>query len=139
MRHRLVGKKLNRNEGERNSLRKNLVRSLVTYGQIETTLAKAKFIAPYVEHMITRARAGGLTAIRYVMSLLQDPDLTKVFLEKVVPAMAGRAGGYTRITKLGPRVGDAAELVRLEWSVKVEEKPTAVPSSEAVSKSKADK
>ncbi len=96
------------------------MRSLVTYGQLETTLAKAKFIAPYVEHMITRARAGGLTATRYVMSLLVDPDLTKVFWEKVVPAMAGRTGGYTRITKLGPRVGDAAELVRLEWSVKVE-------------------
>lgn len=127
MRHRMYGKKLNRDSGHRAALRKNLLRELFEHGRIKTTLAKAQFVRPQAERMITLAKraqakldAGGDNAVivhaqRLVAGRLNnDRDLTKKLFTDIAPRFAGRSGGYTRILKLGTRKGDNAEMVLLE-------------------------
>jgi large subunit ribosomal protein L17 len=91
-----------------------LSRSLITHGRIVTTEAKAKRLRPYVEKLITKGRKGGLHNRRLVLSELQDKTIVHRLFDVVGPRAADRAGGYTRILKLGQRRGDATPMAIIE-------------------------
>ena len=81
---------------------------------IETTEAKAKMLRPYAERLITKAKKGGLHRQREVFATLGDKDVAHKLLTEIAPRYTERAGGYTRILKLGPRKGDGAPMARIE-------------------------
>jgi large subunit ribosomal protein L17 len=114
MRHGRTGKKLGRDSSHRRALYANLACSLNEHGRIRTTEAKAKAVKPYAEKMITLGRRGDLHARRQVLAELRSQEVVHQLFSDVGPRMADRPGGYTRIVKLGPRFGDAAEMVYLE-------------------------
>ena len=114
MRHGRSGKKLGRDAAHRKALYSNLAGALIEHGRIRTTEAKAKAVKPYAEKMITLGRRGDLHARRQVLSELHSQEVVHQLFSDVAPRMADRAGGYTRIVKIGPRQGDAAEMVYLE-------------------------
>jgi large subunit ribosomal protein L17 len=122
MRHQKAGRKLGRDASHRRALYSNLAGSLITHGRIETTEAKAKAVKPYAEKMITLGKRGDLHARRLAMAELRSNDIVHKLFTDVAPRFAERAGGYTRIVKLGPRQGDAADMVLLEL---VDYDPTA--------------
>ena len=115
MAHRIDGRKLSRKHGPRMALYKNLTVSILRYERIQTTEAKAKEIRGQVERMITLAKRGDLSARRAVVSQFPNEPLvvTKLF-DEIAPKYSDRTSGYTRIVKLGPRSGDAAEIVQIE-------------------------
>jgi large subunit ribosomal protein L17 len=92
----------------------NLAGQLIEHERVTTTSAKAKQLRPYVEKMITKARRGDLHARRLVLTKIEDTDVVTKLFDDVGPRYSARPGGYTRITKLGPRRGDGAELVLIE-------------------------
>jgi large subunit ribosomal protein L17 len=114
MRHARTGKKLGRDSSHRRALYANLACSLIEHGRIRTTEAKAKAVKPYAEKMITLGRRGDLHARRQVLSELRSQEVVHQLFADVAPRMADRPGGYTRIVKIGPRQGDAADMVYLE-------------------------
>jgi large subunit ribosomal protein L17 len=133
MRHRVAGKRLNRSSGNRKALRRNLVTALFHHERIETTDAKAKAIRAQAEKLITLAKRGlvaeqeeparGVHARRLAAGRINrwvtEPDGTVVdilekLFEDIAPRYADRPGGYTRVYKLGPRKGDAAQMVLME-------------------------
>jgi large subunit ribosomal protein L17 len=114
MRHRYGGYKLKREEGHRKMLLRNLVTSVITDERIVTTIPKAKACKPLVEKMITLGKEGTLANRRLAAGYLLTPDSVKKLFDKLGPRFGQRTGGYTRITKLGPRKGDGAELCMLE-------------------------
>jgi large subunit ribosomal protein L17 len=114
MRHARSGKKLGRDSSHRKALYANLAGSLIEHGRIKTTEAKAKAVKPLAEQMITLGRRGDLAARRQASSVLRSKDVVHVLFAEVAPRFADRPGGYTRIVKLGPRQGDAADMVYLE-------------------------
>ena len=116
MRHRVAKKKLSRDKGHRTSLQRNLSRSLILDGKVETTLAKAKFVQPHVEKLVTKAKRGsGFTNVNRVNAKLRSKEALRVLFDDVAVRFANRPGGYTRIVKLGYRKGDMAPLARIEW------------------------
>lgn len=92
----------------------NLAGSLFWEGQITTTLAKAKAMRPLAEKLITRARKGDLHSRRVVLKTIRDNEVVTKLFDEVAPRYMERPGGYTRITKLGPRRGDGAEEAIIE-------------------------
>jgi large subunit ribosomal protein L17 len=114
MRHRRAGKKLGRDSAHRRALYSNLAGALIEHGRIRTTQAKAKAVKPFAEQMITLGKRGDLHARRLALAELRSQDVVHLLFAEVAPRFAERPGGYTRIVKLGPRLGDAAELVYLE-------------------------
>ena len=121
MRHKVAGYRLGRSSGARIALRRNLVRQLFTHDRIRTTKAKAAAVRGEAEKMITIARnsasasdAAKVAARRQVISKLGDNSTVKRLFDEVAPRFANRNGGYTRVVKLGPRMGDSAEMVILE-------------------------
>ena len=114
MRHGRTGKKLGRDSSHRRALYSNLACSLIEHGRIRTTEAKAKAVKPYAEKMITLGRRGDLHARRQALAELRSQEVVHQLFSEVGPRMAERPGGYTRIVKIGPRFGDAAEMVYLE-------------------------
>ncbi len=121
MRHNVAGYKLGRSKGARIALRRNLIKQFFIHERIQTTKAKAAAIRGEAEHMITIARnsANGsdsekVAARRLVISKLGDNQLIKRLFDEIAPRFATRPGGYTRVTRLGPRMGDSAEMVILE-------------------------
>jgi large subunit ribosomal protein L17 len=114
MRHRRAGKKLGRDSAHRKALYSNLAGALIEHGRIKTTQAKAKAVKPIAEQMITLGKRGDLHARRLALAELRSQDVVHQLFADVAPRFADRAGGYTRIVKLGPRLGDAAEMVYLE-------------------------
>jgi large subunit ribosomal protein L17 len=121
MRHKVAGYRLGRSSGARIALRRNLVRQLFTHDRIRTTKAKAAAVRGEAEKIITIARnsasasdAGKVAARRQVISKLGDNSTVKRLFDEVAPRFANRNGGYTRVVKLGPRLGDSAEMVILE-------------------------
>jgi large subunit ribosomal protein L17 len=92
----------------------NLTTSLINEGKVETTLAKAKSVRPLAEKMITKARKGDLHSRRIVLRTIRDNEAVTKLFDEVAPQYADRPGGYTRITKLGPRRGDGAEMAVIE-------------------------
>ena len=114
MRHKVAGRKLGRSTSHRKAMYRNLVTDLLRYGKIVTTEAKAKEVCSLAEKMITLGKEGKLHSLRQALSFLTDKKVgAKVFTE-LAPRYAERNGGYTRLTKLGPRLGDGAAMVQLE-------------------------
>ena len=114
MRHARTGKKLGRDSAHRKALYSNLAGALIEHGRIKTTVTKAKAVKPLAEQMITLGRRGDLAARRQASSVLRSKDVVHVLFAEVAPRFVDRPGGYTRIVKLGPRQGDAADMVYLE-------------------------
>ena len=114
MRHASRGRKLGRDASHRKALYANLACSLIEHGRIKTTEAKAKAVKPFAEQMITLGRRGDLHARRQALSELRSQEVVHKLFADIGPRMADRPGGYSRIVKIGPRPGDAAEMVYLE-------------------------
>jgi large subunit ribosomal protein L17 len=121
MRHSVSGYRLGRTSGARLALRRNLIKQFFTHERIQTTRAKAAAIRGEAERMITIARnsANGsesdkVSARRLIASKLGDNQVIKRLFDEIAPRFANRPGGYTRVLKLGPRMGDSAEMVILE-------------------------
>jgi len=113
--HGIDGRKLSRKMGPRLALYKNLTVSVLRYERVKTTEAKAKEIQGRVEKVITLAKRGDLSARRAVVSQFPNEPLvvTKLF-DEIAPKYSDRSSGFTRIVKIGPRSGDAAEIVQIE-------------------------
>jgi large subunit ribosomal protein L17 len=92
----------------------NMVASLIAAEAIVTTEARAKALRPVAEKMITKARKGGLHNHRQVVAFIRDKEMASKLFDEIGPRYADRAGGYTRILKLGPRDGDNAPMARIE-------------------------
>ena len=116
MRHQRKTAKLGRTQGHRDALLSNLAVSLIEHGRVKTTVAKAKAVRPFVEKLVTKAKAGSLHARRMALADLRHNEdaVTKLFTE-IGPINAERKGGYTRIVKLGQRRSDASEMAFIEW------------------------
>ena len=121
MRHQVSGYKLNRTPSARLALRRTLIKQFFTHERIKTTRAKAAAIRGEAERLITIARNSAdkdenakVTARRIVTSRLGSNEVTKRLFDEIAPRFATRPGGYTRVLKLGPRLGDSAEMVILE-------------------------
>ena len=135
MRHHRIAKKFGRSTSHRQALMKSLVTNLILQSSIKTTLQKAKQSRKDAEKIVTLARKGTLAARRLAASRLQSPLAVQMLFDNVVPAMAGRLGGYTRIYKLGQRSSDGSEMCLLQWvvlPVKAEAAPAeAAPAADA--------
>lgn len=114
MRHRAKGRQLSRTASHRKALLNNLATSLFAHGAIVTTTAKAKELRPFAERLITLARRGDLHARRLVARRITDRAVVARLFGEIGPRFASRPGGYTRILRLGHRVGDGAETARIE-------------------------
>ena len=114
MRHRRAGKKLGRDASHRKALYSNLTGALIEHGRIKTTVTKAKAVRPIAEQMITLGRRGDIHARRQATAFLRSQDVVHKLFSEVAPRFRQRAGGYSRIVRLGPRPGDAAEMAYLE-------------------------
>ena len=130
MRHHRVAKKFGRSTAHRKALMKSLVTNLILAESIETTLPKAKQARKDAEKIVTIARKGTLAARRLASARLQQPKAVQKLFDKIVPAMEGRKGGYTRILKLGVRKGDGAPTCLLQWVVLSEAKKEEAPAAE---------
>ena len=115
MRHHRSGRKLGRDASHRKALYANLASALIEHGRIKTTAAKAKEVKPIAEQMVTLARRGGVHPRRQALKYLRSQDVVHKLFSEVAPRFADRPGGYSRIVKLGPRQGDAAEMAYLEF------------------------
>ena len=114
MRHHRSGRKLGRDASHRKALYANLAGALIEHGRIRTTVTKAKAVRPIAEQMITLGRRGDIHARRQAVAFLRSKSIVHKLFTEVGPAFAQRPGGYLRITRIGPRPGDAAEMVYLE-------------------------
>ncbi len=114
MRHKNAGKKLGRDSAHRKALYGNLAGALIEHGRIKTTEAKAKAVKPEVEKLITLGRRGDLHARRQAYGTLFDESVVDKLFMELTPRFEGRAGGYTRLTKVGPRKRDGAPMAVLE-------------------------
>ena len=114
MRHKVAGRKLDRASGHRRALYRNLVTDLLGYEKIITTEAKAKEVRGLAEKMITLGKKGNLNSRRQAQAFIIDKKVTEKVFNELAPRYVERPGGYSRITKLGPRLGDGAAMVQLE-------------------------
>jgi large subunit ribosomal protein L17 len=149
MRHGMVNRKLGRTSAHRNALFRNQLASLIDRERIITTLPKAKELRPQIERLVTLARTDSVHNRRQAVRVVDEAMVAKLF-ETLGPRFADRPGGYTRIIKLGPRRGDAAEMCILEFvgyqietESKAEETPAkgakkAAPKKETKPKAKAE-
>ncbi len=115
MRHLKKGKKLNRGSAARIALIKSLATNLILYEKIKTTQAKAKFARPYVEKIITVGKNNTLANRRLLLQKLYLKKAVNKVFDVLSPRFKNNKGGYTRITKLGPRQGDGAEMAQIEF------------------------
>ncbi len=113
MRHKVAGRKLGGDTGHRRAMYRNLVTDLLDYEKITTTEAKAKEVRGLAEKMITLGKDGGLHSRRQALSFIIDEKVAEKVFTELALRYAERPGGYTRITKLGPRLGDGAAMVQL--------------------------
>src|SRR5688500_17033530 len=114
MRHRKAGRQLRRTGEQKLALMRSLAMSLIQHGAIETTEAKAKELRPFVARLITKAKTGTHHNRRLAALHVQQRAIADKLFQDVVPKFATRAGGYTRILKIGHRHGDGAEMARIE-------------------------
>jgi len=114
MRHARSGKKLGRDMAHRKALYANLAGAVIEHGRIKTTVTKAKAVKPIAEQLITLGRRGDMHARRQAVAFLRSKEIVHKLFAEVGPAFAERPGGYLRITRIGPRPGDAAEMAYLE-------------------------
>ena len=114
MRHRIAGRSLGRTTGHRMALLRNLTRDLLYREYVVTTEAKAKETRSLAERIITLGKDGSLAARRRALRSVSDQKVVRKVFDDLADRYTDRPGGYTRMTKLGPRVGDAAPMVRIE-------------------------
>jgi large subunit ribosomal protein L17 len=114
LRHQKSGRKFNRDTDARKALMRNLCTSLLEHGRITTTDAKAKELRRWVERLITTAKAQDIAARRRVSAEVSKPEVVERLFTNLIPRLVDRPGGYTRIMRKGPRVGDAAPMVIIE-------------------------
>ena len=114
MRHRKNTKTLGRKKAAREALMRSLAESLVLHGAIQTTLAKAKVLRGVIEPLITKAKNGTLSDRRNIMKVLYTEKAVKKIMDDIGPKYKERAGGYTRIKKIGTRQNDAAPIAKIE-------------------------
>jgi len=114
MRHKVSGTKLSRPTDHRVALYRNLVTDLLAHEKVTTTEAKAKEIRTMAEHMITLGKQGTLHSRRQTLAFVTDEKVGEKVFAELAPRYAERHGGYTRIVKLGPRLGDGAPMVQIE-------------------------
>jgi large subunit ribosomal protein L17 len=132
MLHRVKEKKLGRDADHRKALIRNLSTSLVEHKSVNTTLAKAKYVKPFVEKLITKAKKGpDFNTVKYARTKLTTESAVRALFSEVAPLFEKRNGGYTRIVKLPERDGDKAPMAKIEFVV---EKPKAPTTKKAVSK-----
>ena len=115
MRHRKITVKLGRTASHRDALLSGLVCNLIAEKRITTTLAKARAARSMAEKMVTLGKRGTLADRRRAISLLHQKDRVAELFNNIAPGYAERAGGYTRIIKVGRRMGDNSEVAILEW------------------------
>ena len=114
MRHQKAGKHLGRDSGNRMALYRNQTTDLLRHEKIVTTQAKADQVRGFTENMITLGKKGTVHHRRQAAAFVTSKDIVEKLFGELAPRYQERAGGYTRTTKLGPRKGDGAELVKLE-------------------------
>jgi large subunit ribosomal protein L17 len=114
VRHQKAGRKFGRSTAHRKAMSRNLVTSLLDHGRIQTTEAKGKELRRWVEKVITTAKTDNVAARRAVDAVVEDREVTKRLFTKLMPRMKERPGGYTRVLKIGPRLGDGAPMVLVE-------------------------
>lgn len=108
------GPRFGRDPAHQRLIMANLAAHLFEAGAIETTLPKAKALRPYAEHLITKAKKGGVHQRRQVIAKIHDLNVTHKLFDEIGPRYTDRNGGYLRILKLGPRPGDNAPMARIE-------------------------
>jgi large subunit ribosomal protein L17 len=133
MRKKIFGRRFKRDINERKALFRSLMHSLVLYGKLKTSEAKAKAIKGEIEKLVTHAKNEGTAARSTILSRLANEKVAEKLISEVAPLFKNRPGGYTRILKLGPRVKDGARMVQLTW---VEEVKATSFGSEKRNKSK---
>jgi large subunit ribosomal protein L17 len=114
MRHGVVSRRFDRPMGYRQMMFRNLVTEILDHEKIKTTEPKAKTVRGMVDKMITLAKTGGLHARRQALSFVMDQRVTDKLFAELGPRYAERHGGYTRIVKIGMRMGDGASMVQIE-------------------------
>lgn len=114
MRHLKSGRKFNRDTDHRKALMRNLCTSLLETGRLTTTEARAKELRRWVDRLITSAKANDLAARRHIAAEVTKPEVAEKLFANLVPRLADRPGGYTRIIRKGPRLGDGAPMVIIE-------------------------
>ena len=114
MRHRVKGRKLGRTASHRKATLIALATALLRHKRIKTTLAKAKETRGIVEKLITKARKGDLHSQKQVIDVIKDKEVVKELFSDIIPKVGDRPGGYTRVIKLGNRLGDAASMAVIE-------------------------
>ena len=134
MRHQNKTVKLGRSQAHRDALLANQVCSLIIHQRIRTTLAKAKAARPLAEKMVTLGKKGTLHARRTAAAYLHQADAVKKLFDEIAPRTATRAGGYTRIVKLGQRKSDSAPMAVLEWVDTAPVEAAAEPAAEEKAK-----
>lgn len=117
MRHKVFGKKLNRDIKERKALFRSLVKAMIIHGRIKTTYAKAKAVGSLLEKLVTKAKEGSRVSKNQISSFLNQREPIKKLINDVAPRFSDKVGGYIRMIRLGRRRGDNAKEVLLEWSV----------------------
>ncbi len=137
MRHRKGPAKLGMKSQHRRAVLANLVCSLIEHSRITTTIAKAKVARRFADKMITLAKSGTVHHRRQAIAFLRQKDLVSKLFTELGKQHSDRQGGYTRIIRVGPRPGDAAEMAILEWTGTVVTAPesttgTEVATTEAV-------
>src|ERR1700740_2205191 len=120
------GRRLGGSSAHQRHIMANLATALFEHGKITTTEAKARRLRPFAERLITFAKRGDLHARRQVLTVVTDKGVVHTLFTEIGPRFAARQGGYTRITKIGPRKGHHAPLAVIEL---VEEEPPPVPAS----------
>ena len=125
MKHRRKGSGLNLPAEVRKRLIRSMMGSLLRYERITTTETRAKELRRHIEKLVTTARRGDLHSRRLALSTLPDPPAVAKLFDVVAPRFKDRPGGYTRVTRLGPRKGDAAPMAQIEFVVPAEEEAPA--------------
>ena len=130
MSHAKVTAKFGRDHSQRLMLFRNLVTSLIKHGRIETTMAKAKELKVWADKMVTLGKRGDLHARRQAAAVITEPAVVKRLFAEIAPLMKDRPGGYTRITHVGTRTGDAAPLALIELVALPEKKAKAADKNQ---------
>lgn len=131
-RHGYKGRKFNREADQRRALIKGLATSLITYGAIETTLPKAKELVPYAEVLITKAKRGDLHNRRQVIAGLSTLDAAQKLVDEIAPKLTARNSGHLRIVRTTTRVGDNAQLARVEFVDEISSDTDSKPAARQV-------
>lgn len=114
MRHRKTGRKFGRTTGHRTAMSRNLITALLEHGRIETTEARGKELRRWVERVITTAKTDDVAARRAISAVVERAEVSEKLFSNLMPRLRDRTGGYTRVIKTAPRLGDGAPMVLVE-------------------------